>query len=215
MTQTLSGRSLTATGLIGVGLIVLFAQIFGFSLMSVIWPLFVAAPGLAFLYFAVTGGKKTVGLAIPGAIVAGTGAILFLQNLTGHWESWAYAWALYPVFLGMALSFMGERTGENNTYRTGQGFVRYGGMGFIGLAAFFELVVFNSGGFLSGLALPAFLIAIGGLMLISRPRLGSSRKRKEIDDEPLFVGAKLKNNDRLQQEIDAALAEDDSQVEAK
>jgi hypothetical protein len=109
------------------------------------------------------------------------------QNLTGHWESWAYAWLLYPVFLGLALQFIGQRTGEQGTYNTGSGFVRYGGIAFIIAAALFELLIFGGGGFLGGLALPLILIGLGGVLLL---RGGTSRSRKtKNDDAPLFTGA--------------------------
>ena len=99
-----------AAALIGLGVLFLLGQMFSMDIFGLGWPLFVMLPGLAFLFFAIRGDANAAPLAVPGAIVTGTGAILFYQNFTGHWESWAYAWALYPVFLGLALTFMGERT---------------------------------------------------------------------------------------------------------
>lgn len=205
MAQTINGRSLTAVSLIGIGILVIAAQIFNISLFGLLWPFLIAAPGLAFLYFAVTGNKGQAGLAIPGSVIAGTGLILFVQNLTGHWASWAYAWALYPVFFGMALSYLGQRVGDNNTQKVGQGFVKFGGITFIVAAILFELVLFGGGGLLGGLTVPLLLIGGGMLMLSSR-----SSKRK-TDEAPLFTGARV-NTDysvRLRREIDAALAEED------
>jgi len=208
MTQVSNGRSLTGLGLVGAGLLFIFAQIFNINLFGALWPLFIIVPGLAFLYFAATGGKKQSGLAVPGSLITGTGLILMVQSLTGHWASWAYAWTLYPVFLGMALSYIGQRMGDNNTYKTGQGFVKFGGAAFIVSALLFELVLFGGGGILGGLAVPLLLIAGGLFMMANR----SNGKRK-TDEEPLFVGAKLKNDysDRLRQKIDAALAEDEEE----
>ena len=41
------------------------------------------------------------GMAIPACIVAGIGGILYYQNATGNWESWAYMWTLIPGFTGV------------------------------------------------------------------------------------------------------------------
>ena len=105
-------------------------------------------------------------LAVPGAIVTGTGAILFYQNVTNHWESWAYAWALYPVFLGLALTFMGERSHNQSAINTGRGFVRWGGIAFVALWALFELVIFAGNRGIGNVLLPAFLIGAGLWMLL-------------------------------------------------
>src|SRR5687767_10207750 len=99
MIQQDRGRTITAVGLIGLGILFLLGQVFGFSLFSVLWPFFVILPGAAFLYGAFTGGKNAAGLAVPGSVITGTGLILLYQSLTNHWESWAYAWTLYPVFV--------------------------------------------------------------------------------------------------------------------
>lgn len=216
-TQQDPGRTIGAVVLIGLGLLFLLGQTFSFSLFGALWPLLVLAPGAAFLYFAATGGKDKAGLAVPGAIVGGTGAILMYQNLTGHWESWAYAWLLYPVFLGLALQFMGRRTGDQGTLNTGGGFVRYGGTAFIIAAALFELVIFGGGGFLGGMALPLVLIALGGVMLLRGGKSGQTNRKLKNDDAPLFTGARLVGSNgtsrysdpELQRKIDAALAEDE------
>ncbi|OJX39571.1 MAG: hypothetical protein BGO78_13780 [Chloroflexi bacterium 44-23] len=65
------------------------------------WPWIIMGAGALFLIFALF--TRTGGLAIPGAIVGGIGAILFYQNLTGNWESWSYIWALIPGFVGIGI----------------------------------------------------------------------------------------------------------------
>lgn len=209
-----TGRTIGAISLIGIGVLFLLAQVFNFSLFGALWPLFVLIPGGAFLYFALTGDKSKAGLAVPGAIIGGTGAILMYQNLTGHWESWAYAWLLYPVLLGMALQFIGRRTGDQGALNTGGGFVRFGGAAFLIAAALFELVIFGGGGILGGMALPLLLIGIGALMLFGG---GRSRRVKSKHDD---TGARLVSipntasrysDPELQRKIDAALAEDEAE----
>ncbi len=67
------------------------------------WPLIIIGIGILFLVGAVAGLPA---LAIPGSIVGGIGTILYYQNLTGNWESWAYIWALIPGFVGIGLIIM-------------------------------------------------------------------------------------------------------------
>jgi hypothetical protein len=64
------------------------------------WPLIIVGVGLLFLVGAVLAAPP---LAVPGAIIAGIGAILYYQNLTGDWASWAYAWTLIPGMVGLGL----------------------------------------------------------------------------------------------------------------
>jgi high-affinity Fe2+/Pb2+ permease len=46
-------------------------------------------------------------MAVPAAIVTGIGLLLYWQNATGNWESWAYVWALIPGFAGVGVLFAG------------------------------------------------------------------------------------------------------------
>ncbi len=210
-----SNRATAGIALVAIGAFFLLAQIFNFSIFGFLWPFFIILPGAAFLYAAYNGDKNKAGLAIPGAIITGTGLILFYQNVTGHWQSWAYAWALYPVFLGLALTFVGRRTESRRTIETGQGFVRWGAILFIICAAFFELAVFDHGT-LGNLILPMLLIGVGGWMLF---RGGQTSGKRKVD-VPAYSsngsnGSKAKNsyapvvNPNLQKQIDEALAEDE------
>ena len=87
MTAQRDGRPFAALALIGVGVLIFLGQLTGFSVFHTAWPLLVAAPGLIFWYFAITGDRNVAGLAVPGTVITGTGLILFYQNLTGHWAS--------------------------------------------------------------------------------------------------------------------------------
>ncbi len=211
------GRRIGAVVLIGLGVLFLLGQTLRFDIFGFGWPFFVILPGLAFLYFAIRGDASAAPLAVPGAIVTGTGAILFYQNVTDHWDSWAYAWALYPVFFGLALMFVGERTQNQGTENTGRGFVKWGGVGFVALWALFELVIFAGNKPLGNLLLPLVLIGAGVFLLFrrgGRPWDFEKPKRGDFADSgPRVVIGKPKNGsapgDKLRQEIDAALAEDD------
>jgi hypothetical protein len=216
MNQQDNGRRAIALVLIGLGVLFLFAQVFNFSIFGTLWPFFVIIPGAAFLYFAGQGDKNQAGLAVPGAVITGTGVILLYQNVTGHWESWAYAWLLYPVFVGMAIQYIGRRGGDRNAYQSGRGLVRWGGIAFIAGAVLFELVIFGKGGFLGSFALPLLLIGVGVLLLLRREN-GEKAKTKN-DEAPLFTGARVVGvggksngviNPDLERKINEALAEDE------
>jgi len=221
-----AGRALLAFALIGFGVLFLVGQFVSPDWLWNLWPLFVLVPGLVFLYFAVTGKPDAASLAIPGAIITGTGLILLFQSITGRWESWAYIWALYPVFLGLGLMYMGRRTDNQGTYNSGQGFVQWGLIAFLVLGSFFEIFIF--GGFGVGrFILPLALIGIGAWLLF-RPRrvsrladLGPSNgKPKRVDEDPFFTGAPsprprgtAPRGDSLRQRIDEALAEDEEPID--
>jgi hypothetical protein len=65
------------------------------------WPLIIV--GVGFLMLVLALALSTPPLAVPGCIVGGIGCLLFYQNATGNWESWAYAWTLIPGFVGLGV----------------------------------------------------------------------------------------------------------------
>jgi hypothetical protein len=74
------------------------------------WPVYIIGAGACLLVFGLVIGAP--GMAVPACIVAGIGGILYYQNATGDWESWAYIWALIPGFTGvggMLASLLGGR----------------------------------------------------------------------------------------------------------
>lgn len=72
------------------------------------WPLFIIVPGVVLLAVSLLPARPHgVGFATAGAIVTAVGSLLLYQSRTGHWESWAYAWALLPMAAGAALVLYG------------------------------------------------------------------------------------------------------------
>lgn len=63
------------------------------------WPMWVVLAGAILLVIGMLTGAPD--MAIPACIVAGIGGILYYQNATGNWESWAYMWTLIPGFAGI------------------------------------------------------------------------------------------------------------------
>lgn len=78
------------------------------------WPMWVIGAGLLiFLIGLITGAP---GMSVPAAIVAGIGGILYYQNATDNYASWAYMWTLIPGFVGVGMilaGLLGEYTRLN------------------------------------------------------------------------------------------------------
>jgi hypothetical protein len=183
--RSVSENHLSPSMMILLGIVSIYAltEVFNFSFWGNFWTFFIIAPGLPFLYFAYNGGKNAAPLIIPGLIISGTGALIFVQNLTGHWESWAYAWTIYPMLVGLGLIFMGKRTGNRHEIDAGHTTLRGGLSLFVIFGAFFELLIF--GGFGGSLWGPLFLAA--GLFVYVK-----SRRSNDSYDAPLEVKSKRK-----------------------
>lgn len=127
------------------------------------WPLIIIGVGALLLVLGLLIGVP--GMAIPASIVAGIGLILYYQNITGNWESWAYAWALIPGFVGIGLLLMallGETPRQN--FREGINLVVISAVLFVLFASFLG----NQN--LLGPYWPVLLILLG-LWLVLRPLL--------------------------------------------
>ncbi len=81
------------------------------------WALSVIGVGVIFLLASVL--TNTPGLSIPAFIVGGIGGLLYYQNVTGRWDTWAYAWTLIPGFVGLGLLFFSLQTRQKDTSKAG------------------------------------------------------------------------------------------------
>jgi hypothetical protein len=156
--------------LVVVGLAFLVGRVIDVRFGADVWPLFIVAPGIAmFIAAFAIGGRAGLGLAIPGAIVTTVGLLLWVQEATGTYQTWAYAWALVApgsVGLGMLVYglFLGDRTVAGDGLRT---FLVGLGL-FLGFALFFEGMIGLSGPRLAGLdeILPVAVIILGALLVV-------------------------------------------------
>lgn len=170
------GEIIIALILIGLGFIILLGQLLGVSLIGFLWPFFIIVPGVFFFVGMVLAGKGAGGLAIPGSIVTMVGLILFYQNLTGHWASWAYAWALiFPTALGIGLMIEGAWNGARQTQANGQRLTIMGLIIYVIAAVFFELILNISGSLINKILLPLLLIGLGFYLLLGQGRFSLSR----------------------------------------
>lgn len=175
-TGTLVGGAI----LIGLGLLALVSEIFGrLDFWGTFWPLIIIGVGGLFFAGMVLGGKGTAPLAIPGTIIAGIGLMLFIQNLTGHFESWAYGWTVIVFSVGLGIYIMGLWSGDPGPRRGGMGVMRVGVILFIIFGVFFEGLIFRSFGF-SGYIFPVVLILLGLYLVLKRSGLFPSRKEESL-----------------------------------
>jgi hypothetical protein len=154
--------------LVVVGALLFAGQYLDIGFDDIGWPFWVIAVGIAVLLagFLVT---REQGMVIGGTVVTAVGLLLFYQDRTGHWESWAYAWALIgPAASGLGLVLWGLRSSNAADVRNGT----WGLLGGLGLFAigflFFEGVIGISGERLAidEWVLPAVVIVIGVVMLV-------------------------------------------------
>jgi len=102
------------------------------------WTVVIIGLGVLFFLWAVIAG--TGGLAVPGAILTGIGAIFFYQNQTGNWESWSFVWALIPAFIGVGIIIGGiiDRKFER-AFGDGLTLIIISGIFFFAFGSFFGL----------------------------------------------------------------------------
>lgn len=121
------------------------------------WPLIIVAIGGLFLLAALLG---TPPLAVPGSIISGIGLLMYYQNLNDAWETWSFAWALIPGFVGIGTILMYVLQGNA---RVG---LQQGGRLVIISAVLFVIFAALFGGALAfGQIWPVLLIGLGLWML--------------------------------------------------
>jgi hypothetical protein len=148
--------------LIVVGVLYLASRFIpGLSLIITFsWPWIVVAVGVCLLLLGLLTGVPE--MAIPASIVSGIGGILYYQNSTGDWVSWAYMWALIPIFVGFGIiltALIGGRRGK--AYLEGLETMGTGAVLFVIFGSVFNAF---SGGWT--LYLPLALILVGIYILV-------------------------------------------------
>lgn len=173
--------------LIVAGVALLAAQVYGLELGDYLgnlrWPAFVIIPGVALLAIGlVLEDEPGIGLSVGGSIVTIVGLVLWYQDATDHWSSWAYAWALVaPAGPGIGMTLWGLLHLRAGVLRAGLGALGFGAVLFLVFFGLFEGLLGIGGE--RGLApygrqaLPIALILAGALIVISRlwPRRGTRR----------------------------------------
>jgi peptidoglycan/LPS O-acetylase OafA/YrhL len=128
----------------------------------------VAVGGLILLIGLLIGAP---GMAVPAAIVAGIGGILYYQTKTGDFQSWSYMWTLIPGFVGVGIILSGLLSRNLQQARSGLNLMAVSAVLFVVFAAFFgKLSLLGPYG-------PAvLLVALGVWILISGFLRGNKNK---------------------------------------
>jgi hypothetical protein len=155
--------------LIVIGIVFLAAQVFRIDIGQIAWPFFIVVPGVTLILLAlVIGDKAGEALVILGSIITSTGLLLLYQNAFGHWESWAYAWALVaPTSIGIGLFLFGAIHDRPERARDGLRMAGVGIVMFLIAGSFFELVLGFGGLGLGQVGWPVVLIGLGVVLLLS------------------------------------------------
>ena len=164
-----SQQSLPALLLIGAGVILLFAYILDIHLIDFLWPGFIIGPGLLLMWPAYNSTaeeqSKLAFLAVPGAMLATIGVLLFVMNITDHFEAWAYSWPLIIAAAAGGVMYVTRHDNNERLEERGYKFVRVMSMLFFGLAFFFEIIIFENFNPLMSLG-----VIVLGLYLFMRER---------------------------------------------
>ncbi len=139
--------------------------------LSIGWPIWIIAPGIALLLGAVAvGGSGGAGMATAGGIVTMVGVVVAAQEAEDLHQTWAYAWALVaPGGIGVGLTVYGLLTRRGDDLRSGLGALFVGVVLFLVGFLFFEGVVGLSGdrfASLTDVAVPLALVVIGVVVLV-------------------------------------------------
>jgi len=132
------------------------------------WPLNVVAAGAIILLIGLLVGAP--GMAIPAAIVAGVGGILYYQESTGDYTSWSYMWTLIFGFIGVGQILAGLLSRSMREIHSGMNFILASAVMFIILAAIFGKLS------MLGPYFPAVVLILAGLWFLVR---GFWRRNKE------------------------------------
>jgi hypothetical protein len=163
--------------LLAFGALALLGQLVDLDFWGTFWPFIIVGFGAMFFVVMLAGGRSVSGLAIPGSIFTAIGLMMFVQNLTDHWESWSYGWTVIILAVGAGIFIMGAWSGQASQRQAGLGVMRVGLVLFIIFGAFFEMI-FNSSD-LAQLVFPVALILLGGYLLVTRSGLFGGGKKDE------------------------------------
>ncbi len=175
--------------LVVAGVLFLFGQMFDFLDWGGMWPLINIGIGVLFFVAMFLGGKTTGPLAIPGAIFTAIGLITFVQNLTGAWGTWAYAWGLIVASVGAGLYIYGSWSDRPGAKEAGLNVGKVGLILFLVFGFIFEVIftIFGSSPTGGTVFFPIAFAGVGLVLLVVRTvRLIRSPEQVSGDGRDLF-----------------------------
>lgn len=162
MNRSRRGRVVLALLLILFGIYLLAIQFFPalrvYALNETNWPLAIVGVGVLLLVVGLL--TWSPGTMVPACIVGGIGGILYWQNATNSWASWAYMWTLIPGFAGVGIFLMHLMQGNLR-----QAILAGGTPLLISLAAFLIFSSFLGALDIFGRYWPLLLVLLGVILL--------------------------------------------------
>jgi hypothetical protein len=164
--------------LMALGALLLVGQWFRIDVGHWGWPFFIIVPGVVtFIVGSATEGQTGRPLMIAGSMMAAVGLLLFYQNMTDHWASWAYGWALIaPTAFGVGEIMYGLLKDDPQTVSTGTRLVTIGLVVFFAGAVFFELVLGIGGFGMSAWVWSVVLIGVGAFLVLRNVASGQPKR---------------------------------------
>jgi hypothetical protein len=181
------GALVVGAVLICMGALALLERLFeGTSFWKNLWPFIIIGFGALFFVGMFLLGKSFAWMAIPGSIIAANGLMLFLQNLTGHWETWSYSWTVILMSIGVGIYIMGAWQGNASRRRSGLKLFEVGAVLFVIFGAFFE-IIFSLGApeGLRGYVFPVALLLLGMYLIVKRS--GLFTRSTNGSDQPVVI----------------------------
>src|SRR5574341_2674124 len=125
------------------------------------WPMYTIGAGVLILVIGLLTGNP--GMAVPAAIVAGIGGILYYQEVNRAYETWSYMWTLIPGFVGVGEILTGL-LGDNTRHNLARGLRKI----VISAVLFLVFATLFGGLDLLGIYGAPILIIVVGLYLLAR-----------------------------------------------
>ena len=144
------------------------------------WPIIIMAFGALFFIGMLLFGKSFSWMAIPGSIITTNGIMLFLQNLTGRWETWSYSWTVILISVGLGIFIMGAWEGNASRKRSGRKLMEVGFVLFVIFGAFFEIIFSASA--VEGwrrYMFPIALLVLGSYLVLKQ--FGVTKRKPKIE----------------------------------
>lgn len=127
------------------------------------WPFYVIGVGVLLLLVALLTGD--LDMIVGACVVGGIGGILYYQNQSGDWKSWAYLWALIPGFAAVGTLLAGLAKGEvRKSFKESLDLITISGVMYV-------IFAFVFGGVERVGLLGSIVLILVGLSLVLRPLL--------------------------------------------
>ena len=150
-----------------LGVVLLLAELLISEPINIAWPFLLIVPGMLVAGGAFASKPTDAANAVRGGALIVLGLVFLYQAATGHWSSWAYAWALLMPAAGIALAIAGLRDREETLVTSGTGWIVTGTTIFVVLGVMFDHVLLETPD-ASGYFVPVVTTLLGVMVLAFR-----------------------------------------------